>query len=266
MEATKGDPMNENGKRTIAVVGGTGTVGAPTVAELLGRGETVRVLSRGAQGVPAGAEHRRVDLLSGEGLAEALAGADVVIDAASSQKGAEKTLVEGTRKVLDAGAAAGVGHHLLISIIGIDEVPVGYYKVKLAQEAVVEAGAVPWSILRASQFHQLLDGAFGAAARFGVRPTGRARIQPVDPRVVAERLADAALAPPAGRLPDCAGPRVETLSELSRAWAAARGKHRLGLRVPSWGKIGKGLAGGALCAPDAAGPGEDFAGWLSHEH
>jgi uncharacterized protein YbjT (DUF2867 family) len=252
-------------EKTVAVVGGTGTLGKPLVAELLGRGASVRVLSRNPAGVPDGAEHRRVDLLSGAGLAEALSGVDVVIDSASSQKDAEKTLVGGTRRLLEAGAAAGVSHHVLISIVGIDQVPLGYYKVKVAQEALVADGPVPWSILRATQFPQLLDGAFAAAARFGLRPTGKAKLQPVDPAVVAGQLADAALAAPAGRLPDVAGPEVTTLSELSRAWAKARGKHRLALRVPSLGKAGRALAAGALIDRAATTPGPTFAEWLAHE-
>jgi uncharacterized protein YbjT (DUF2867 family) len=250
---------------TVAVVGGTGTLGAPVVAALLGRGAAVRVLSRNATKVPARAEHRRVDLTTGEGLADALAGVSVVIDAANSNKGAEQTLVAGTRRLLEAGAAAGVRHHLTISIVGIDLVPMSYYRTKLAQEAALEDGPLPWTLLRATQFHQLLDGTLATAARFGVRPTGAAKLQPIDPTVVAAHLAAAALAPPAGRLPDIAGPKVQTLGELSRAWATARGKHRLPLRVPAWGKMGKGLAAGALCSPAAATPGEDFEEWLRHE-
>ncbi|OJU83078.1 MAG: hypothetical protein BGO11_05170 [Solirubrobacterales bacterium 70-9] len=246
----------------VAVVGGTGTLGAPVVRTLVAKGATVRMLSRNATDVPAGAEHHRVDLTSGEGLAAALAGVDAVVDAANSTKGAEEVLVAGTRRLLEAEKSAGVGHHLAISIIGIDQVPMKYYRVKLAQEEAIEGGAVPWSILRASQFHQLLEMAFSAASRFGVRPTGAAKVQPIDPVIVAARLADAALAAPAGRLPDIAGPQVETLSELSRAWAAARGKRRLPLRIPSWGKMGKALAAGALCDPAARTTGETFEEWL----
>jgi uncharacterized protein YbjT (DUF2867 family) len=251
--------------RTVAVVGGTGTIGAPVVDALIERGAAVRVLSRNARAVPTGAEHRRIDLDSGAGIAEALTGADVVIDAANSTRGAQVTMVEGTGRLLEAGAAAGVRHHLTISIVGIDRVPTSYYRHKLAQEWAVEAGPVAWSILRATQFHQLLEMGFGYVARFGLRPTGTAKLQPIDPRVVAARLADAALAAPAGRLPDIAGPKVSTLTELSDAWAAARGKHRLHLRVPAWGKIGGPLAAGALCAPDGAAGGEDFEEWLRHE-
>jgi uncharacterized protein YbjT (DUF2867 family) len=261
----EGDAMNQTEGETVAVVGGTGTIGTLVVAELVGRGAVVRVLSRNAGPVPTGAEHRRVDLTSGEGLAVALAGATVVIDAANSTRRARQTLVDGTGRLLEAGAAAEVRHHLAISIVGIELIPMPYYRHKLAQERAIEAGPLPWTLLRATQFHQLLDGGFGAASRFGLRPTGTAKLQPVDPRTVAAALVDAALAPPAGRLPDLGGPKVSTLSELSRAWATARGRHRLPLRVPAWGKIGKALAAGALCAPDGATPGEDFEEWLRHE-
>jgi uncharacterized protein YbjT (DUF2867 family) len=250
--------------RTAAVVGGTGTIGAPVAAALLARGVAVRVLTRDRAKVPAGAEHRRVDLISGEGLAEALAGADTLVDAANSNRRSKVTLVEGTGRLVDAGAAAGIRHHLTISVVGIDRVPSSYYRDKLAQERTVEAGPLPWSIIRATQFHQLLDTIFGFAARFGVRPTGAGKLQPIDPRVVAERLADAALAPPAGRLPDIAGPRIATISELSDAWASARGRRRVPVRIPSIGKAGKALAAGGLCAPDGAAGGEDFEEWLRH--
>ncbi len=249
----------------VAVVGGTGTLGAPVVRELLARGADVRVLSRNAARVPDGATHDRVDLTSGEGLADALAGVEAVVDAANSTKGAEKVLVEGTRRLLEAEAGAGVTHHVAISIIGIELVPISYYRVKLAQEEAIESGPIPYSILRAAQFPQLLAEAFTAAARFGVRPTGTAKVQPIDPAVVAARLADAALTDPAGRLPDIAGPKAQTLSELSHRWADARGKRRLPLRVPAWGKMGRALAAGALCDPAAATPGEDFEEWLRHE-
>ncbi len=249
---------------TVAVVGGTGTLGSLVVADLLGRGERVAVLSRRDASVPAGAEHRRVDLTSGEGLDLALDGVRAVVDAANSQKGAKETLVEGTRRLVEAGARGRVANHVTVSIVGIDRVPVSYYKVKLAQEEALAAGAVPWTLLRATQFHQLLDSAFATAARFGVRPTGSAKVQPIDPTIVAARLAEAALAAPAGRLPDIGGPRVQTLSELSATWAAARGKHRVPLRIPAVGKAGKALAAGGLCDTHGAASGEDFAEWLAH--
>jgi uncharacterized protein YbjT (DUF2867 family) len=249
-----------------AVIGGTGTLGALVVRELLARGEDVRVLSRGETGsLPVGAEHRRADLTTGEGLEAGLDGVEVVVDAANATKGAEQVLVAGTRRLLDAGNAAGVRHHLTISIVGCDRVPVSYYRAKVAQEDALSSGGLPWSLLRATQFHQLLDQVFSAAAKWGVRPTGAAKLQPIDPGIVAARLADAAQAEPGGRLPDLGGPRVASVSELSGFWRSARGRRALPLRIPSLGRIGRPLAAGALCVPDAAAPGRDFEEWLRDE-
>lgn len=252
----------------VAVVGGTGTLGAAVVARLVERGDEVLVLSRGSRGgasAPAGASHRRVDLTTGEGLGAALAGVDAVIDAANSQKQAGPVLVEGTRRLLEAEAGAGVGHHLAISIVGCDRVPMGYYEVKVEQERAVAAGAVPWSLLRATQFHPLVADMLAAAARWRLRPTGAARVQPVDVGVVATRLADAVHAAPAGRLPDLGGPEVRTLSEMGRAWREAHGRRLLPLRVPSLGKLGHALRDGGLCDPAAATPGPTFEQWLADD-
>jgi uncharacterized protein YbjT (DUF2867 family) len=248
----------------VAVVGGTGTLGAPLVAELIERGNEVLVLSRGSAGAkpPPGASHRRVDLATGSGLAEGLGGVDVVVDAANAQKRASEVLVEGTRRLLEAETAAGVRHHLTISVVGCDRVPLGYYRLKTAQEEALAAGAVPWSLLRATQFHPLLAAVFAAAARRRIRPTGKARLQPIDVGVVARRLADAVQSEPAGRLPDLAGPEVRTLGELSRAWQRADGRRLLGLRVPSIGKLGRALRDGGLCDPSAAAAGPSFEEWL----
>jgi uncharacterized protein YbjT (DUF2867 family) len=247
----------------VAIVGGTGTLGAPLVAELARRGEDVRVLSRrpGAA-LPANATHAAVDLLSGAGLAEALDGVEAMVDAANARRKAGEVLVEGTRRLLEAGAAAGVRHHLLISIVGCDRVPLGYYRVKTAQEEAVRGGPLPWTLLRATQFHPLLAGAFAGAARWRLRPTGAARLQPIDVGVVASRLADAAQAEPAGRLPDVGGPEVRTLGELSGVWQEAEGRRLAPLRVPSLGKLGRALGDGGLCDASAAVPGPSFEEWL----
>ncbi|HET9102267.1 MAG TPA: NAD(P)H-binding protein [Solirubrobacteraceae bacterium] len=248
---------------TIAVLGGTGTLGRLVSAELARRGADVRVLSRTPAAVPGGATHLRVDLSTGEGLTAALAGVGAVVDAANASRRAERVLVDGTRRLLAAEAEAGVGHHVLISIVGCDRVPVSYYKTKVAQEELVCGGPVPWTVLRATQFPQLLDGWFAAAARWRVRPTGAARFQPVDPALVAARLAELALGAPAGRVDDVGGPEVATLSELSAQWARVRGRRGMALRLPSLGRAGRALADGALCTPAGALPGPTFTEWLS---
>jgi uncharacterized protein YbjT (DUF2867 family) len=248
----------------VAVAGGTGTLGTPLVAELARRGEEVLALSRtGPEDLPAGAAHRRVDLAGGEGLAEALAGVEVLVDAANTAPNRGDELIAITRRLLDAAAEAGVRHFVGVSIVGCDRVPMPYYKAKVAQEEAIAAGRLPWSLLRATQFHDLLDWAFGAAARRRLLPTGSARLQPVDVRVVAARVAEAAQAEPGGRLPDIAGPEVRTLSELARAWRAADGRRLLPLRIPMVGRIGRPVREASLCDPAAAAGGPTFEQWLA---
>ncbi|HEU4658965.1 MAG TPA: NAD(P)H-binding protein, partial [Capillimicrobium sp.] len=136
----------------VAIVGGTGTIGRELARELAQRGHEVRALSRHAP------EHR-VDLTTGEGLDAALAGCEVVVDASNqppSGKG-PSVLVEGSRRLLAAEAVAGVGHHVCVSIVGCDAVPLAYYRLKTEQERVVQDGPVPFTIVRVTQFHELID-------------------------------------------------------------------------------------------------------------
>ncbi len=254
------------GTTTVAVVGGTGTIGARVVAALLARGAAVRVLSRNAAKVPAGAEHRRVDLITGDGLAEALAGADAVVDAANSNRTLEGDAGRGHRAAA-RGGSRGRGRPPPDDL-GRRHRPRAVLLLPRQARPGASGRSRPGAVVDPPR-HPVPP-----AARRGLRATsrasgcarpGRAKLQPIDPRVVAERLADAALSPPAGRLPDLAGPRVATISELSRAWASARGRRRLPLRIPSVGKAGKALAAGGLCAPDAGAGGEDFEEWLRHE-
>jgi uncharacterized protein YbjT (DUF2867 family) len=250
----------------VAVVGGTGGLGRLVVSELVERGDEVLALSRSEAALPRGASHRRVDLSDGEGLTAGVDGVEVVIDASNAPPAprdrAREVLVEGSKRLLRAERETGVRHHVAVSIVGCDRVPMAYYGSKVAQEEAVASGPVPWSLLRATQFHSLLDWAFAGAARFGVVPTGRAPIQPVDPAIVASRLAGAAHAEPGGRLPDIAGPEVRTLTELAKAWRRIRGRRLLPLRIPMAGRTGRALRDGGLCEPGAAVGSPSFEQWL----
>ncbi len=249
----------------IAVVGGTGTLGSVLTGELAGSGHDVVALSRNPRALPPGAEHRGIDLTSGVGLDAALAGIEIVVDASNSgPRNAAPVLVEGTGRLLRASAAAGVSHYVGVSIVGCDRVPTAYYNVKVEQEKTIAAGQVPWSLLRATQFHTLIAWAFGRMGRLGVAPTGPARLQPVDVGVVAARMAAVAVTEPAGRLGDVAGPEVLTLSELARTWRHA-GHRALPLRIPLPRRIGRPLREGALTDPGAAAGGATFAEWLKRE-
>jgi uncharacterized protein YbjT (DUF2867 family) len=242
----------------IAIAGGTGTLGRPVVEELRSRGHEVRVLSRGSREYP-------VDLTTGAGLDEALAGCDVVVDASNdSSKQAAQTLVEGSRRLLAAEAAAGVGHHVCVSIVGCDQVPMGYFKVKAEQERVVEQGPVPWSIVRATQFHEYVVQTLAPAARLRILPAPRARMQTVAVDEAARAVADVAEGGPRrGRL-DVAGPQITDLRDLVRQWRSATGLRAVLLPLPLPGRLGRALRDGVLTAerPDVRG-GTSFAEWLA---
>lgn len=233
----------------IAIVGGTGTVGAEAARELGVRGHDVRVLSRHAPEFP-------VDLTTGEGLARALAGVDVVVDAAN---GSRKVLVEGTEQLLRAEAEAGVKHHVGVSIVGIDRVGGPYYKLKLAQEAAIRAGGVPWTIVRATQFHTLVAQAFAKTAKLGVLPSVSAPLQPVDPREVGRALAETAEAAPSFGITQFAGPEVVSARELARRWRAATGSHAVPVRLPAT----RALRDGGLTNPGAGKGQVTFDAWLA---
>jgi len=252
----------------IAVIGGTGHLGARVAEELAARGHAVRAVSRTAPApgrLPAGVAHRRADLATGDGLDAALAGAAVVVNAVGDRRGRAAVLVEGTRRLLEAERRAGVAHHVAISIVGADRTRIRYHRATVAQEQVVIAGPVPWTILRATQFHTLVDEAFALLAARRLLPRGRGLLQPIDPAVVASWLADAVDAGPAGRLPDIAGPEVATVTELARQWRRGRPGRLLPLPVDRLGAAGRALRAGALIDRDAAVSGPTFAQWLDRE-
>ncbi|HTZ91583.1 MAG TPA: NAD(P)H-binding protein [Streptosporangiaceae bacterium] len=245
----------------IAVVGGTGTLGKHIVATLAQRGHEVRVLSRGSPDFP-------VDLVSGQGLDAALAGCTAVVDAsnASSPKRAAQVLVAGTGRLLTAEQLAGVGHHVCISIVGCDRVPMGYYRVKTEQEQAVEHGAVPYSIVRATQFHELANAALTAAGRYRVLPVPSMRLQTVAAAEVAGVVADVSEGDPRGRV-QVAGPQVSTARELARSWRAVTGRSAVLVPLPVPGKIGRALRDGALTTDHADALGTiTFADWLAAQH
>lgn len=252
--------MTDAPKRTIAVVGGTGTLGSGVVAALRERGHQVRVLSRGSP-------EYRVDLTTGEGLGEALHGCDVVVDAANaaspSPKRARETLVHGSRRLIAAAAEAGVGHYVGVSIVGCDRVPLGYYRVKTEQERVAEQGPVAWSIVRATQFHELIAGLYGAAGRWRVLPVPRARLQPVAAADAARAVAVVAEGEPLRRRIEVAGPEVRELRDLARLCRSAAKRRAVLLPMPLPGALGRALRAGGLIAerPDVRGE-ETFTAWL----
>ncbi|MFW6773058.1 SDR family oxidoreductase [Nocardioides sp. CPCC 205120] len=250
----------------VAVAGGTGLVGALTVEALRGAGHEAVVLARSTG----------VDLTRPAGeltttLTERLAGVDAVIDALNvvTMKGAESEAFFGrtTEALLAAEQAAGVGHHLALSIVGIDRLPYDYYAGKVRQEALVTAGPVPWTILRATQFHEF---AGQMAGRMSLGPVGlapRMPVQPVAATEVADHLARLAVGEPRRTVLELAGPAREDLAVMARRTARTPARRAGGPRfvvpVPVPGAFGKGVRAGSLvpAAPDLVGT-QTFAEWL----
>ncbi len=212
--------------------------------------------------LPGGATHARADVTTGEGLAAALAGCDAIIDGTNAMANAHEVLVDGTRRVLEVAKAANVPHFVGISIVGIDTAPIAYYKTKVAQEQVIEASPVPWTLLRATQFHDLIPRF--AQGKLGVLFAARGwKLQPIDVREVATVLVELASKPPAKRVPDMGGPEVLELADLARKLKRARGKPRLILRVPVPGATGAFLRSGKMCCPERAVGVRTFDAWLA---
>jgi uncharacterized protein YbjT (DUF2867 family) len=218
----------------ILITGGTGVLGRELVSRLQQTGHTPRIMSRKSQpaALGAGSEWAQADIMTGEGLTSAVAGVDVIIHAASSARSnTQQTDVEGTDRLIKAASAAKVSHLIYISIVGIDRIPYSYYQSKVAAENVIRAGDVPWSILRATQFHDLIDMFLGVMIRYPIAlvPTDT-KYQVVDAGEVAAELVRVADCPPGGMLPDMGGPEVLAMGQMAKDWLAAR--HQRALIIP----------------------------------
>lgn len=230
---------------TIVVTGGTGTLGRALVARLRADGREPRVLSR-----RAGPGRVVGDLDTGAGLAEALRGTSVVVHAATRFRHD----VAGTQRLVAAAREVGAEPHLVyVSIVGVDRVPMSYYREKVAVERVVEQSGLPWTVQRVTQFHDLLDAVL---TRLGVLPVlpvlAGASFQPIDVQDVAERFRALAAAAPVGRAPDLGGPAARSMTELARAWLDARGVRRRVLPVRLPGAVARGYRAGGHLAPEHA--------------
>jgi len=241
----------------IAVAGGTGTIGRLTVDAVRELGHEPVVMSRG----------HGVDLIDGTGLEAALEGADSVIDTVNTNTLAEKASTEfftiASGNLLAAAARHGIRHVVSLSIVGIDRAPHGYYAGKLAQEQTIEGSSVPWSILRATQFHEFAEQMFRQATLGPLHIAPRARLQPVAGREVAGRLAELAAGGARGRVPDVAGPREEKLDDMVKAFARSIGYRGW---VPSMNVPGAQMksmrAGLVLPGSDAVLGTQTFTEWL----
>jgi uncharacterized protein YbjT (DUF2867 family) len=241
---------------SVLVTGGTGTLGRPVVQRLNDAGASVTVLSRHPRETSEGIRYLAGDLSTGEGIAAAVEGAEVIVHCAGSNKGDEQK----TRTLVSA--AKGARHIVLISVVGADRIPqvsaldrafFGYFGMKLATERVVEQSGTGWTTLRATQFHNLILTVAKALSKLPVVPApSGVRFQPVDATEVGERMAELALGEPSGLVPDLAGPKIYTVSELVKSYLSATGKRRPLVPVGIPGQAAKAIRAGANLAPDHA--------------
>ncbi|MFB7510952.1 SDR family oxidoreductase [Streptomyces broussonetiae] len=245
----------------IAVAGGTGLVGRYVVEALTAAGDQAVLIS----------PSRGVDLLTGRGLSEALDEVEAVVDVTNSPRtaaGAATAFFEKAgRNLLAAEERAGVRRHLTLSVVGIDRASgFGYYRAKLAQEEVVRKGPIPWTILRATQFHEFAEQTL-AQISGPVAIAPRLRSQPVAAREVGHALAELVKNEPQEYAPELAGPREEQVVEMARSVLRATRRRRLlvPLRLP--GAAGAAMSGGALL-PTGPGPRgvQTFEQWLAEHH
>jgi uncharacterized protein YbjT (DUF2867 family) len=259
---------------TVLITGGTGHLGRDLVSRLKGS-YRIRVVARSAGSDPD-VEWIRGDLATGEGIADAVVGTQTLIHAATLSPAARRGFFvpkdlwtspsevdrEGTSRLLDLAAAAGVGHVLYVSIVGIDRPRVPYLRRKLEAEYLVRQGPIPWSIARATQFHWLLDRMFGKMARLPLVPLPDLQVEPVDTTDFADYLVESVGQGPDGRLDDFGGPEVLTFSEAFDQWRHIRDGSVRTMRVPLPAAATNAAAAMSLSDPSSRHGTITWAEWL----
>src|SRR6266480_3024322 len=205
----------------IVVIGGTGLIGS----------KTVPILRQGGHEVVAASPKSGINSITGEGLKEAMAGAQVVIDLANSSSFEDKAVLEffetSGRNLLAAEAAAGVGHHVALSIVGTDRTPDnGYFRAKVAQEKLIVASGIPYTIVRATQFLEFLGGIADSSADGNIVRLPPVLFQPIAADDVAAIVADVALNAPRGGILEIAGPERAPFNEIIARYLKAVGDPR----------------------------------------
>lgn len=257
----------------ILVTGGTGNLGRELVPRLLGRGHTVRVLSRRADPpTPDGAVAVQGDLVKGTGLDEAVDGVDVIVHCAGGTGGpssmlyrvTKRTDAGATKTLLDAAKAAGDPYVVYISIVGIDRIPLGYYRAKLEAEGHIDDAGLPYTILRTTQWHPLLWELCERAGRRRTMYLPRGiSFQPLDPSEVAERMATIVDQGPIGRDADMGGPQILPVEDVARAYleATSASKRIRLVRIP--GKTARAFAEGHNCTSEHTDGTVTWEQWLA---
>ena len=248
--------------RDILITGATGTLGSQVVTAALAAGHRVHALSRREHSDGSSVRWHRGDLLEGTGIDGAVDGVDVIVNCATQPTGDKD--VASMRNLASAVRRTGAGHLVHVSIVGIDRIPLPYYKTKLRVEQALEAAGIGHTVLRATQFHDLINTSFSIQRYSPVLWALRdVRFQPIDTRDVANRLVALIDAEPAGRVPDIGGPTVHTHAELARIYLTAHGGRRTVVSVPVPGRVIAGYRTGANLAPNNPFGTTEFADYVA---
>lgn len=254
----------------VLVTGGSGVLGRCVVDRLVAAGHRVRVLSRDPSRSSAAHD---VELCAGDlrGLASlrpALSGVETVVHCASAVRSPDEVDVAGTWNLVEAMRGLDVGHLVYVSIVGVDRIPIKYYRAKRDVESIVENQSVPWTIQRATQFHPFVAEMLARSARwpFIACPTGL-RFQPIAVEQVANRVAQHVEAGAAGKAADLGGPEVLTFHDLASTWLSATGRRRRPLLpVPFPGAAGRAFEDGANLCPGQSSAGPTWTQFLEGSH
>ena len=253
----------------ILVTGGVGGLGRELTPRLQQAGHTVRVMSRQARpaNLSANLEWAQADIETGAGLGEAVSGVEAIIHAATNPARPQQVDVTGTRRLLEAARNIDIRHMVYVSIVGIDRIPFFYYKAKVAAEAEVRGGGIPYTILRATQFHSFIDMLLQTLGRWPLPfvLTGF-KSQPIETGEVAARLCALVNHEPAGLLPDLGGPEVLTADEMAEAWLRAQSRSRKLVRLPLPGAAAHGFRNGYNTCPDHRDGKITWAEWVKRKY
>ncbi len=234
--------------RHVLITGATGTLGHRLVGEATEAGHKVRALSRRDHVGYTGVHWAQGDLLSGAGIESAVDGIDTIIHCAT--QGTRGKDVVSANNLISSARRTGVDNIIYVSIVGIDRIPMGYYKSKLRVEEALTASGLGHTIIRVTQFHDLIERIFAvqrfSPALFAIKG---ARFQPIDTRDVATILVSLIDEGPAGHVDDIGGPSVYDHGELGRMYLTSRGSRRRVVALPVPGAIGAGLKAGANLVP-----------------
>lgn len=260
--------------RTL-LTGATGTLGSKLRPRLHEAGHDVVAASRSPSTTAAesddedDAEWITLDLAEGAGVEAAVADVDVIVHAASNATGDHEAVdARGTERLVEAVEAAGVSHFVYVSIVGIDEITAySYYEHKLAAERAIRESDVPWTIVRATQFHEFVDEVLGMVAWLPIWPLPtRFRVQPIAALEVADAIVEHADEEAIGYAPELGGPEVRTGRELAEAYRSARGRRRPIVRLPLPGESAAAFRAGTATNPDRAMGEQTWEDWLAEQY